>query len=402
MLQNMSLSRRRAIHLSLDFLEGRSLLNAALPSMEHGRRPAAEVFDAKFKSTIVPNLPSTPDAKLTTVPASGDVNPYGVALVPAGFPKGGMLKSGQILVSNFNDSMNTQGTGTTIVAITPGQNPSTAPVFFTSQSTGLTLALGVLKSGFVIVGNVPTTDGTFGTIGQGSLQIIDRSGHVVQTLSDPKLLDGPWASTLNDHGNTAQLFVSNVLSGTVTRINLKVVHHRGSTSVDVTGMTQIASGYTVQPNGAAVVVGPGGLAYNAKSDTLYVASTGDNEIFAVADASRTHSDNGMGSLIYQDPAHLFGPIGLVLAPNGDLLATNDDAVNTSHEMPSQTSALTEFTPTGTFVGQISLDSGAGGAFGLVVYTHGRSLTVASVDDVTNTLDFRTITNSSAGTSAPGY
>jgi hypothetical protein len=81
----------------------------------------------------------------------------------------------------------------------------------------------------------------------------------------------------------------------------------------------------------------------------------------------------------------------VLAPNGDLLATNDDAVNTVNEAPSQTSALTEFTPTGKFVGQISLDSGAGGAFGLVVYTHGHNLTVASVDDVTNTLDFRTIT-----------
>jgi hypothetical protein len=391
MLPKMSLSHRRALRPSVDFLEARSLLNAALPRMDRDLRTSVEVLDAQFKSPIVPNLPSTPDAKLTTVPTSGDLNPYGVALVPAGFPKGGLLKAGQILVANFNNSMNTQGTGTTIVSITPGQNPSTAPVFFNSQSTGLTLALGVLKSGYVIVGNVPTTDGTFGTIGQGSLQIIDRFGHVVQTLSDPNLLDGPWASTLSDHGSTAQLFVSNVLSGTVTRINLKVVKHHASTSVNVTSMTQIASGYTVQPNGAAVVVGPGGLAYNAKTDTLYVAATGNNEIFAISHASRTHSDEGLGTLIYQDPAHLFGPIGLVLAPNGDLLATNDDAVNTANEAPSQTSALTEFTPTGKFVGQISLDSGAGGAFGLVVYTHGHNLTVASVDDVTNTLDFRTIT-----------
>jgi hypothetical protein len=67
------------------------------------------------------------------------------------------------------------------------------------------------------------------------------------------------------------------------------------------------------------------------------------------------------------------------------------ALNTSNESASQTSALTEFTPTGTFVGQLSLDPGAGAAFGFVVYTHGHTLTVASVDDVTNTLDFRTIT-----------
>jgi hypothetical protein len=395
MFQKLRSWRRRAVRPSMDLLEERAMLNAALPHLDHGARQFAEMFDAKNMSPhsvpIVPNLPSTPGVKLTTVPANGDVNPYGVALVPAGFPGGGMLRPGQILVSNFNNSANTQGTGTTIVAITPGQNPSTAPVFFTSQSTGLTLALGVLKSGYVIVGNVPTTDGTFSTIGQGSLQIIDRFGHVVQTLSNSNLLDGPWASTLNDHGTTAQLFVSNVLSGTVTRINLKVVKHRGNTSLKVANMTQIASGYIVQPNAAAVVVGPGGLAYNSKTDTLYVAATGNNEIFAIPHASHTHSDNGTGKLIYQDQAHLFGPIGLVLAPNGDLLATNDDAVNTSNEAPSQTSALTEFTPTGKFVGQLSLDPGAGGAFGLVVYTHGHTLTVASVDDVTNTLDFRTIT-----------
>ena len=392
MLQKMSLSRRRAVRPTLDFLEERSLLNAALPRMDHGLRTTAEVRDATSRSPIVPNLPSTPDAKLTTVPASGDVNPYGVALVPAGFPRGGLLKPGQILVANFNNnSTSFQGTGTTIVAITPGQNPSTAPTFFTSQSTGLNAALGVLKSGFVIVGNTPTTDGTFGTIGQGSLQIINRLGHVVQTLSDPNLLDGPWGSTLIDHGSTAQLYVSNVLNGTVTRINLKVVTHHGSTSVNVASMTQIGSGFAWQGNDAALVVGPTGLAYNAKTDTLYVAATDNNAIFAIPHASHTHADKGTGTLIYQDPAHLFGPLGLALAPNGDLLATNGDAVNNSNEMASQTSALTEFTPTGMFVGQISLDSGAGAAFGLVVYTHGHSLTVASVDDVTNTLDFRTIT-----------
>ena len=103
MLQKMSLSRRRAVRPTLDFLEERSLLNAALPRMDHGLRTTAEVRDATSRSPIVPNLPSTPDAKLTTVPASGDLNPYGVALVPAGFPRGGLLKPGQILVANFNN-----------------------------------------------------------------------------------------------------------------------------------------------------------------------------------------------------------------------------------------------------------------------------------------------------------
>ena len=52
----------------------------------------------------------------STVPGNGDVNPYGLALVPATV---GKLKMGNLLVSNFNDKANNQGTGTTIVQITP-------------------------------------------------------------------------------------------------------------------------------------------------------------------------------------------------------------------------------------------------------------------------------------------
>jgi hypothetical protein len=392
MLQNFH-STRRNTRPSLDSLEERALLNAAMPHLNHGSAIPAEVLSTKSHFVpIVPTLPSTPDSRITTVPANGDVNPYGLAVVPAGFPRGGLLHAGEFLVANFNNSTNTQGTGTTIVTVTPGQNPSTAPVFFNSQSVGLTEALEVLRSGFVIVGNVPTTDGTFGTIGAGSLQIIDRFGNVVQTLTDSNtnsnLFDGPWASAVNDKGNTAQLFVSNVESGTVTRMNLKVVKHDGQVNLKVVSTTQIASGYIVQPNANAVIVGPGGLAYNSKNDTLYVAATGNNEIFAVPHASRTHSDNGTGSLVYQDQAHLRGPIGLALAPNGDLLTTNDDAVNFNASQPSE---LIEFTPTGQFIGELSLDPAAGAAFQIVVETHHNRVTVASLNDDLATLDFRTTT-----------
>jgi len=393
MFQGLRSSRRRQVRPSVDALEERALLNAALPHLDSRLRGGTEVFDVKKKlGPIVPNLPATPTISYTTVPSNGDLNPYGLAVVPAGFPGGGVLHAGDYLVSNFNDKANTQGTGTTIVYVTPGQTPpATAPVFFTSQATGLSEALGVLRSGFVIVGNVPTTDGTFNTIGAGSIQIINRFGNVVTTLSDPKLLDGPWASAVNDQGSTAQLFVSNVLSGTVERINFKAVKHRGQVSLEVTSMTQIASGYTVQPNAAAVVVGPGGLAYNAKNDTLYVAATGNNAVFAIPHASRTRTDHGVGTLIYRDPAHLFGPIGLALAPNGDLLTTNDDAVNIAKEPSNQASELIEFTPSGKFVGELSLEPGVqGAAFQVVALQSGQTITVATVNDFTNSLDVRTV------------
>src|SRR5437762_14214969 len=57
------------------------------------------------------------DTITSTVPANGDVNPYGVAVVPTST---GSLVKGDVLVSNFNNSQNLQGTGTTIVQVSPG------------------------------------------------------------------------------------------------------------------------------------------------------------------------------------------------------------------------------------------------------------------------------------------
>lgn len=393
MFNSLRSSRRRQMRPLLHSLEERTLMSASMPQLPRGMGVSAEVVAAKRKHPappIVPSLPAAPSSKLTTVPASGEVNPYGVAIVPKG-SSGGALQPGQILVGNFNDSANVQGTGTTIVTITPGQNPASAPVFYTSPVTGFSEALEIVRldgKDFVIAGNVPTTDGTFATIGPGSLQILNANGQLVQTLTDSTLLDGPWASAVNVKGNTAQLFVSDVLSGDVTRVNLKAVKHHGQVTLKVQSMTVIASHYLVQANSAAVVVGPGGLAYNPKNDTLYVASTGDNEIFAVKHASRAHSSAGTGTLIYSDPAHLRGPIGLALAPNGDLLTTNDDAVNGNPGFPSE---LIEFTTTGQFVGQLSLDPAQGAAFGFLVESHGKTVTIASLNDDTSTLDFRSTT-----------
>jgi hypothetical protein len=128
---------------------------------------------------IINQLATAPMQTVSTIPANGDLNPYGVAFVPAGFPRGGALNPGDVLVSNFNNLNNLQGTGSTIVRITPQGQSS---VFFQGPSTGvgLTSALGVMRRGFVIVGNVPATynsDGSVASVGQGSLIVLDRGGH---------------------------------------------------------------------------------------------------------------------------------------------------------------------------------------------------------------------------------
>src|SRR6516164_11345334 len=133
-------------------------------------------------SPIIPP-PGSPVLSVSTDSGNGDGNPYGVAFVPAGFPPGGPLRAGDVLVSNFNSNSGLQGTGTTIVQIKQSGGP--ASLFFGgTPPLGLTTALGVVKAGFVLVGSLPTTDGTCNTIGQTSLLIIDRNGKLVATLTE--------------------------------------------------------------------------------------------------------------------------------------------------------------------------------------------------------------------------
>src|SRR5216684_6670172 len=168
--------------------------------------------------------PLNPGPSVSTVPANGDVNPYGLTQVPV---TTGNLVQGDLLVSNFNNSSNLQGTGTTIMEISPagavqtfaqidaGNLPGPCP-----GGVGLTTALVVLRAGWVIVGSLPTSDGTAATAQAGCLIVLDSNGNVAETITDPQI-NGPWDMTVFDETgemgmpSRASLFVTNVLNGTV-------------------------------------------------------------------------------------------------------------------------------------------------------------------------------------------
>jgi hypothetical protein len=329
---------------------------------------------------VIPFLPSP--ANISTVPPNGDANPYGVAFVPHDFHNGGgPLQPGDILVSNFNNSSGAQGTGTTIVRIGADGSFST---FFTTPNatlggpgTGLSTALAVLKKGFVIVGSVPSADGTIATSTPGSLLVIDNKGHLLSMISDP-LINGPWDMTVDDDGDNVTAFVSNVFAGTVLRLDLHLV----SNGVRVMKKTVIASGYQHRGDAVAFAVGPTGLVYEQSHDVLFVASTEDNAVYAVQNAAKATGSNGTGSIIYSDATHLHGPLGMTLAPNGHFLVANSDVINSD---PNQPSEIVEFTSTGQFVTQLSVDPNQGGSFGLAVNVNHNTATFAAVDDNTASL-----------------
>jgi hypothetical protein len=297
----------------------------------------------------------------STVPANGDVNPYGVAVVPRST---GVLGKDNVLVSNFNNKANVQGTGTTIVQVTPqGKQTLFAQVADKRcpGGVGLTTALVALRSGWVIVGSLPTKNGNIS--GPGCLIVLDQWGHVRSTIVGHGI-DGPWDMTALDKGGITELFVTNVLGGilghhpspnggTVQRLLITSAPYQVPR---VLASTRIGSGFPARTDPSALVIGPTGVGLGFNG-TLYVADTLRNRIAAIPNAAFRPGDDGTGRTVSKGGA-LNGPLGLAIAPNGHILTVNGGDGN-----------MVETTPSGAQVAVRTVDNNAGGAgnlFGLAV------------------------------------
>jgi len=297
----------------------------------------------------------------STVPANGDVNPYGVAVVPHST---GRLYRGDVLVSNFNDKANVQGTGTTIVEVSPhgkvslfaGIKDRACP-----GGVGLTTALVVLRSGWVIVGSLPTQNTAIS--GPGCLIVLDQWGNVRKTITGYGI-DGPWDMTAFDGGHVSVLFVTNVLGGILGKhhnpnggtVQRLVITSKPYQTPRVLSSTTIGSGFPARTDPNALVIGPTGDGLSCNG-TLYVADTLNNRIAGIPNALfRLHSD-GTGDTVSKG-GHLNVPLGLAIAPNGHILTVNGGDGN-----------IVETSPRGRQVAFKTIDNNMGGAgnlFGLAV------------------------------------
>ncbi|MBN3803659.1 hypothetical protein GXB81_11430 [Paraburkholderia sp. Ac-20336] len=272
---------------------------------------------------------------INTVPDNGDQNPYAVVVAPV---SAGTVKKGDVLVGNFNNSTNLQGTGSTIVDYHPDTQQMT--VFATVPrdlkecpgGIGLSTAMTMLKSGYVIVGSTPSNDGTTGTKGAGCLIVIDPQGKIASTISSPNIND-PWGNmAVVDNGTSATLFVSNAGFGvggadgeppvfkqaTVLRLDLDVPQDKPPV---VKKETVIGSGFGAQADKGVFLVGPTGLSLSANQKLLYVSDAIGNRITEIDDPLTRDTSAGVGRQLTADGL-LHRPLAMTTAPNGHLLVTN--------------------------------------------------------------------------------
>lgn len=276
---------------------------------------------------------------INTVPENGDQNPYAIAVAPV---SSGTVKAGDVLVGNFNNAANLQGTGSTIVDYHPDTKQMS--VFATVPrdlkacpgGIGLSTAMTMLKSGWVIVGSTPSNDGTTTTKGAGCLIVLDHTGKVVSTITGENIND-PWGNmAVVDNGDTATLFVSNAGFGvggptpgpdgevpvfkqsTVVRLDLEIAPGKAPV---VERQTVVASGFGAQADKGVFLVGPTGLALSGDQKQLYVSDAIGNRITMIDDPMTRDTSAGVGRPLTAD-GFLHRPLAMATAPNGHLLVTN--------------------------------------------------------------------------------
>jgi hypothetical protein len=325
----------------------------------------------------------------STQPDNGDQNPYALVVAPV---TAGAVRKGDVLVDNFNNSGNLQGTGSTIIDYRPGTGQMSVFAAVPHDladcpgGIGLSTAMTMLRSGWVIVGSAPSTDGTTKTLGAGCLIVLDSSGKVAGTISSPKIAD-PWGNmAVIDNGDRATLFISNAGFGigapgqavqhkaTVLRIGLEIPAGKPPA---VTSETVVADGFGAQPDAGAFLIGPTGLAMGPDGG-LFVSDAIGNQIVSIPDALTRTDSAGTGKPVTSG-GMLNRPLAMTVAPNGDLLAVN-----------GLDGYVVEITQAGTQVGKKLIDGdaaqsppGNGDLFGIAINPAGKGFYY--VEDDVNTL-----------------
>jgi len=302
-------------------------------------------------------------------PTNGDRNPYGLSIAPV---TAGLLTAGDLVVCDFNNSANVQGTGTTVEYIHPA--PGSTVVRFAQGAT----LLGCGETATLPDDRVAVTAKV-----ANDVVIFNPSGTVQTTFSGAPF-NGPWGATYAASATKPAIYVTNANDGSLVRINVT-----GPSSYTT---ETIATGFSFNGGAPGSIFAPYGLAYNAANDTLYIVESNSNKLIQIKNVSSVAAAGitvSAGDTVFGGPSGTSASVvfsGTPLnTPMGGALLTNGDiaVANTGDNL------MVVLTPGGAVVGTLSLDAGAAGAlfsFAAALNTSAQQI-VYFVDSNDNTVKF---------------
>ena len=279
-------------------------------------------------------------------PVTGDVNPYGLDVAAS---TSGDIDAGDLVVCDFNDKANVQGTGTSLLAIHPTVGSMPRHILSDKRLRGCD-ALALAPDDTIWPADFIAND----------TPIVTSSGQFVTGLRS-----GPWHHPFGIAFSTSKtvpaFYVSNAGDGSLVRIGL-------SPSIS---FTVIATGFPINGGAPGSILGPSGLNYAPDKDRLYVVDGQNNALYAINNIS-TIPANGIvvNGLTFSGPAAsnahviyagapLNGPISSAILPGGHI------AVGNTLD-PAGKNLIIEITLSGHVVSVRNVDTGAAGAlFGMV-------------------------------------
>jgi hypothetical protein len=313
------------------------------PAWAASSQPSADM--PSWAGGVIGSLKTIATIGSTVDPFNGDVNPYGLTIAPAFTPaKGSLIEPGDLVVCNFNDSLNIQGLGTSIEVLSPTGAKPPHRLFADARLTGCAaIAMG---------GALPWV----AALDANDNPIVSPLGGIANPLN-AFAWTGPWGQAfVAGPKSPAAFYESNANDGSIVRINL------GSPFTFET----ILTGFPVNHGVPGSILAPSGLTYDPNRDILYIVVGAVNALVAIHNPATIHAggivlhggftsgpDASRIKLVYRG-APLDAPISAALLFNGDIVVGN-----------TGNNRLLEFTPGGRLVGSRLLDTGAAGAlFGI--------------------------------------
>lgn len=280
-----------------------------------------------------------------------DVNPYGLDIAKV---TSGNITAGDLVVCNFNDPGNVQGTGDTIVALHPIVGSTPVTIAKSNVLTGCN-ALAMAPDGHIWAAAFKANDNA----------VLTSGGSVVTALQNEPW-NHPFGETFAPANATLSVpafYVSNAGDGSLVRVSVQP----GLTFT----FTTIATGFPVNGGKPGSILSPSGLNYQASNDRLYVVDGTNNALYAIDNVSSLSANglvvNGLSfsgtsaanaHVIYSG-APLNGPISSAILPGGNI------AVGNTLD-PDGQNLIVEISPAGRLLNVKNVDTGAAGAiFGMV-------------------------------------